>query len=72
MARISAKNQITLPVAVLERLGLRAGDDVEIRAVGDHVEVAAREHPLRGLAGAMPAGTWPRRAASELRREWDR
>lgn len=35
MARISAKNQITIPVAALEEVGLRAGEQVTIEPSGD-------------------------------------
>jgi AbrB family looped-hinge helix DNA binding protein len=34
MPRISSKHQVTLPVAVLERAGLRGGDEVAIEAEG--------------------------------------
>ena len=34
MARISSKNQITLPVESLKRAGLRVGDEVAIEADG--------------------------------------
>jgi AbrB family looped-hinge helix DNA binding protein len=35
MARISTKNQITIPVAALEEVGLRAGEQVTIEPSGD-------------------------------------
>lgn len=35
MARISAKNQVTIPVAALHEAGLRAGDEVSIEALED-------------------------------------
>jgi AbrB family looped-hinge helix DNA binding protein len=38
MPRISSKNQVTIPVAVLEQAGLRAGDEVAVEA-GDEGEV---------------------------------
>jgi len=34
MPRISSKNQVTLPVEMLERAGLSSGDDVVIEAEG--------------------------------------
>ena len=34
MPRISAKNQVTLPVETLERSGLRSGDEVVIESEG--------------------------------------
>jgi bifunctional DNA-binding transcriptional regulator/antitoxin component of YhaV-PrlF toxin-antitoxin module len=35
MARISTKNQITIPVAALEEAGLRAGEAVTVEPAGD-------------------------------------
>ena len=35
MARISAKNQVTIPVAALEEASLHAGDQVSIEVLGD-------------------------------------
>lgn len=42
MPRISSKNQITLPVAALERAGLRAGDEVMISCEGPDRMVVER------------------------------
>ena len=35
MARISTKNQITIPVAALEEVGLHAGEQVTVEPAGD-------------------------------------
>ncbi len=35
MPRLSAKNQVTIPVAALEEAGLHAGEQVTVEAVGD-------------------------------------
>ncbi|MDE3131632.1 MAG: AbrB/MazE/SpoVT family DNA-binding domain-containing protein, partial [Acidobacteriota bacterium] len=35
MSRISTKNQITIPVAALQEVGLHAGDQVTIEPSGD-------------------------------------
>ena len=35
MSRISRKNQVTLPIRVLQEAGLRSGEDVTIEPVGD-------------------------------------
>ena len=43
MAKVSSKNQITLPVEAMRAAGLHAGDEVTVRPVGDgEVLVAAR------------------------------
>jgi bifunctional DNA-binding transcriptional regulator/antitoxin component of YhaV-PrlF toxin-antitoxin module len=42
MPRISSKHQVTLPVAALERAGLKGGDEVAIEAEGDNCIVVRR------------------------------
>ena len=34
MAKVSSKNQVTLPVDVLRAAGLRPGDEVTVRSAG--------------------------------------
>jgi AbrB family looped-hinge helix DNA binding protein len=61
MPRISAKNQVTIPVAVLEEAGLHAGDRVVVEAL-EEGEVRIRrgelgfESAFGALTGAYPAG----------------
>jgi bifunctional DNA-binding transcriptional regulator/antitoxin component of YhaV-PrlF toxin-antitoxin module len=61
MPRISAKNQITLPVAALEEAGLRRGDEVVVEVLDDG-ELRVRRGTLQferafgALTGAYPAG----------------
>jgi bifunctional DNA-binding transcriptional regulator/antitoxin component of YhaV-PrlF toxin-antitoxin module len=49
--RISSKHQVTLPVASLERAGLKPGDEVTIEAEGPDriVVVRAESDPSRAL-----------------------
>jgi bifunctional DNA-binding transcriptional regulator/antitoxin component of YhaV-PrlF toxin-antitoxin module len=59
--RISTKNQVTLPVAALEEVGLRAGEQVVVEPAGDG-ELRVRRAALSfesafGVAtGAYPTG----------------
>lgn len=46
MSRISAKNQITIPVSALEEAGLHPGDQVAIEALRDG-ELRVRRGPPR-------------------------
>lgn len=77
--RLSPKRQITLPVSVVERAGLRIGEELAVEAdeegrvivsrsqgekVGDR-----RRRALGGAAGALP-GVWPAGALDDLRGEW--
>ncbi len=60
MARISAKNQITIPVATLDEVGLHAGERVTVEPAGDG-ELRIRrtttsfEDAFGALTGAYPA-----------------
>jgi AbrB family looped-hinge helix DNA binding protein len=61
MARISAKNQITIPVAALEEVGLHTGEQVTIEPVGDgelriRRLAATFEDAFGALTGTYPAG----------------
>ena len=59
MARISTKNQITIPVAALQEVGLHAGEQVTIEPSGDG-ELRIRratgtfEEAFGTLTGAYP------------------
>ena len=61
MARISTKNQVTIPVAALEEAGLRAGDSVVVEAL-EEGELRIRrgelnfERAFGALTGTYPAG----------------
>jgi AbrB family looped-hinge helix DNA binding protein len=61
MAKISGKNQITIPVAVLQEVGLHAGDQVVVEALEDG-ELRIRrgtvsfERAFGALTGVYPAG----------------
>jgi AbrB family looped-hinge helix DNA binding protein len=61
MARISTKNQVTIPVVALEEAGLRAGDSVVVEAL-EEGELRIRrgelnfERAFGALTGTYPAG----------------
>lgn len=72
MAKVSSKNQITLPVEAMRAAGLRAGDEVTIRPTGDgEVLVAARGSRVRRHAG-IAAGIYQPGELERLRDEWQR
>ena len=72
MPRISAKNQVTIPVAALEEAGLHAGDPVLIEVLEDG-ELRIRRGELKfeaafgALTGAYPPGYLERLDADDER-----
>jgi AbrB family looped-hinge helix DNA binding protein len=61
VARISTKNQITIPVAALQEVGLRAGEQVTVEPVGDgelriRRATATFEDAFGALTGTYPPG----------------
>jgi AbrB family looped-hinge helix DNA binding protein len=73
MPRISEKNQVKIPAAVLEQAGLRAGDRVVVEALAEG-EVRVRRDELTfetafgALTGAYPAGYLERLDTEDLPR----
>lgn len=73
MSRISTKNQVTIPVAVLEEVGLRPGERVTIEGVGDG-ELRVRRSALSFegafgvLTGMYPPGYLDRIDAEDAQR----
>lgn len=73
MARLSSKNQVTIPVAVLREARLAPGDELLVRPTGDgRVEIERTESWVKRWAGTMPPGTYPPGYLDELRDEWER
>lgn len=73
MTRISTKNQITIPVAALEEVGLHAGDRVAIEPAGDgelriHRSTATFEGAFGALTGTYPEGYLARLDAEDDQR----
>lgn len=73
MARISAKNQITIPVAALEEVGLHTGEHVTVEPVGDgelriRRLTATFEDAFGTLTGIYPAGYLEQLDAEDDRR----
>ena len=72
MTRVSSKNQVTLPVAAMRAAGLRAGEEVTVRAVGDgELVIAARSSRVRRHAG-IASGIYQPGELDRLRGEWER
>ena len=84
--RLSAKNQITLPAAMVRQLGLRAGDEIDLLALEQRVTLERRprtpEEWVDRLAGALShvaewatdekIDAWVRGERESWDREWDK
>jgi bifunctional DNA-binding transcriptional regulator/antitoxin component of YhaV-PrlF toxin-antitoxin module len=72
MPRVSSKNQVTLPVEAMRAAGLRAGEEVTIRPIGDgELIIAARGSRVRRHAG-IATGIYAPGELDRLRDEWER
>lgn len=70
MPRVSAKNQVTLPVEAMRAAGLRPGDEVAVRPIGaGEIVVAIRGSRVRRHAG-IASGVYREGELEALRDEW--
>ncbi len=73
VARLSSKSQIVIPAAIRRRLGLKAGDLLEIRQEGDSIVVRKAERSALDKLERIGGDLW-RGSAEALKREreeWD-
>jgi AbrB family looped-hinge helix DNA binding protein len=72
MPRVSSKNQVTLPVEAMRAAGLRPGDEITVRSVGDgEIILATRSTRIRRHAG-IASGIYKDGELNRLRDEWER
>jgi AbrB family looped-hinge helix DNA binding protein len=74
--RLSAKRQVTLPLSVVEQLGLAPGDELRVAADGDRIVLIRedglaerRRRAIREVAGSMP-GVYEPGYLDKLRDAW--
>jgi bifunctional DNA-binding transcriptional regulator/antitoxin component of YhaV-PrlF toxin-antitoxin module len=76
---LSPKRQITLPLSVVERAGIKVGEELAVQADDEGRVIVSRpggetvgdrrRRALEQAAGALP-DVWPAGALDELRDEW--
>jgi AbrB family looped-hinge helix DNA binding protein len=72
MARVSSKNQVTLPIQAMRAAGLRPGDEIDVRPVGEgEIVIATRGSRVRRHAG-IAKGIYKDDELEKLRDEWER
>ena len=71
--RISSKHQITIGRRAFAQAGLRAGDVLQVRAIGVGIGVARSQliELVARYSGALNSGGALRKQVDELRDEWD-
>jgi AbrB family looped-hinge helix DNA binding protein len=74
--RLSGKRQVTLPLRVIEELGLAPGDELRVDTDGDRIVLhreedlaERRRRAIREVAGTMP-GMYEPGYLDRLRDEW--
>lgn len=74
--RLSGKRQVTLPLRIVEELGLAPGDELRVEADGDRIVLSREEglaerrrRAIDALAGSMP-GVYEPGYLDRLRDEW--
>lgn len=70
-AKISSKNQVTIPVAALREAGLSAGDRVRVEARDGRIVMSAVESVVDRLAGSISSGGDLRRELEREREGWE-
>lgn len=79
--RLSSKNQITLPVSMVRQLGLRAGDELDLLALGETIQLERRPgSPQEWIAryrGSLSVPEWSTEEAADAyvrgeRDSWNR
>ena len=69
--RLSSKNQATIPANVVREVGLRPGDELEVRADGPGRVTLTRTDQVIDEFVADLTGAYPEGYLRELRAEWD-
>ena len=73
--KVSTKHQIAVPSEARAKLGIHAGDRLDVTVTEDSIVLTKRparpSDRLRGLGASIWKGVDPVEYVRELRREWD-
>jgi AbrB family looped-hinge helix DNA binding protein len=73
--KVSTKHQIAVPSEARHKLGIQAGDRLDVEIIDDVIVLRKRparaSDRLRGLGAEVWRGVDPVEYVRELRREWD-
>ena len=73
--KVSTKHQIAVPSEARQRLGIQAGDRLDVEIIDDGIVLRKRparaSDRLRGMGAEIWRGVDPVEYVRELRREWD-
>lgn len=71
MSRVSSKNQVTIPAAILREAGLAPGDEVRVRVAGPgRLELERGDDLVKRWAGTLRPGIYGPNYLEGLRSEW--
>jgi bifunctional DNA-binding transcriptional regulator/antitoxin component of YhaV-PrlF toxin-antitoxin module len=69
-SRLSSKNQLTLPVAIMRSAGVSPGDSFQIQVEGPGaISIHLANKAVDEVAGSL-TGVYPKDALEKLRAEW--
>ncbi len=70
-ATLSSKNQIVLPREARDKLGLKAGDKIEVIISGDKVLVLQKPKSYHKAIAGIARGMYPKDYLKKERQSWE-
>ncbi|MCZ2109933.1 MAG: AbrB/MazE/SpoVT family DNA-binding domain-containing protein [Dehalococcoidia bacterium] len=67
ITRIGKRNQVTIPAAMLRKLGLESGECVGVAVEDDRLVIERAENPVKRVSGMLYRAEGPHLSDEELR-----